>query len=75
MERLRLKIFINGYYISRIMVAVVNKDECVGCGVCVDACPNEAIKMVDDIAVIEADLCIDCEACVSECPNTAISMQ
>ena len=57
------------------MVAVVNKDECVGCGVCVDACPNEAIKMVDDIAVIEADLCIDCEACVGECPNSAISMQ
>ena len=58
----------------RIMVAVVNKDECVGCGVCVDACPNEAITMVDDIAVINAELCIDCEACVSECPNAAITM-
>ena len=56
------------------MVAVVNKDECVGCGMCVDACCNGAIKMVDDIAVIIADDCIDCEACVSECPNSAITM-
>ena len=57
------------------MVAVVNKDECAGCGECVDACPSEAIKMVDDIAAVDADTCIDCEACVSECPNEAISMQ
>lgn len=57
------------------MVAVVKNEECVGCGVCVDACPSEAIKMVDDIAVIDAEACIDCEACISECPNEAISMQ
>ncbi|MDO9537099.1 MAG: 4Fe-4S binding protein [Thermoplasmata archaeon] len=57
------------------MVAFVSKDECVGCGVCVDACPSEAIKMVDDVAAVDADACIDCEACVSECPNSAISMK
>lgn len=57
------------------MVAVVNKDECVGCGVCVDACPNGAISMVGDVAVVNPDMCIDCEACVNECPNGAISMK
>ncbi|MBA3046141.1 MAG: 4Fe-4S binding protein [Candidatus Thermoplasmatota archaeon] len=57
------------------MVAVVNKDECVGCGLCVDVCPNGAIKMEDGIAVIDADACIDCEVCVGECPNGAISMK
>jgi len=57
------------------MVAVVNKDDCVGCGVCVDACPNEAIKMDDNVATVDPDTCIDCEACVSECPNSAISMK
>ncbi len=56
------------------MVAIVNKDECIGCGVCVDACPSDAIKMVDDLAVIEEELCVDCGACVDECPNGAISM-
>jgi NAD-dependent dihydropyrimidine dehydrogenase PreA subunit len=56
------------------MVAVVNKDECVGCGLCVDVCPNNAIKMVDGVAVIDPDACIDCGACVGECPNGAITM-
>jgi len=53
----------------------VNKDNCVGCGLCVDACPNGAIKMVDGAAAVDPDVCIDCEACVSECPNGAISMK
>jgi ferredoxin len=57
------------------MVAVVDKDNCVGCGACVDVCPNEAIKMVDGIAVIDPDACIDCGACVDACPNGAISMK
>lgn len=56
------------------MVAIVNKEECIGCGVCVDACPSDAIKMVDDLAVIDEELCVDCGACVDECPNDAISM-
>ena len=57
------------------MVAVVDKDSCVGCGACVDVCPNEAIKMVDGIAVIDPDACIDCGVCVDACPNGAISMK
>lgn len=56
------------------MVAIVNKDECIGCGVCVDDCPSDAIKMVDDLAVIDEELCSDCGACVDECPSDAISM-
>jgi Fe-S-cluster-containing hydrogenase component 2 len=57
------------------LTAGVNKDNCVGCGLCVDACPNGAIKMVDGAAAVDPDVCIDCEACVSECPNGAISMK
>ena len=58
------------------MVAKVNKDECVGCGSCVDECPSEAISMNDDdIAVINADECTDCGMCVDACPTEAISME
>lgn len=58
------------------MVAVINKDECVGCGVCVDDCPSEAISMDgENIAVVNADECIDCGLCVDSCPTDAISME
>ncbi len=56
------------------MPAVVNKDECVGCGACVEVCPQEAITM-NDIAVIDVNECIDCGACVDECPNGAIAIK
>jgi len=55
------------------MAAQVDKEKCTGCGICVDACPQEAIT-VDDFAKIDADKCVDCGACVEECPNDAISM-
>ena len=57
------------------MVAIINADECVGCGACVDDCPSEAIAMNDDLAVVDADECIDCGACVDSCPSEAISME
>ncbi len=56
------------------MPAVVNKDECTGCEICVGSCPTEAIEMVDGIAVVKEDDCVDCGACVGECPVEAISM-
>lgn len=57
------------------MPAFVNKADCVGCGACIDACPQQAIKMDGDVAVVDPALCVDCEACVSACPNNAIVMK
>lgn len=56
------------------MAAEVNSEKCTGCGLCVDVCPVEAIKVEDDVAVVNADECTDCGACVDECPNEAISL-
>ncbi len=53
-------------------MVTVNESECVGCGACVDACPEGAITC-DDIAVIDASKCIDCGSCIDECPSSAIS--
>jgi len=56
------------------MPAKVNEEKCTGCEACVDACPAEAIKMVDGKAVVDADTCVDCGVCVDECPVEAIEM-
>ena len=56
------------------MAATVNTDECLGCGVCVDACPAEAIKLEDGHAVVDEAECLECGACTSECPVSAITL-
>ena len=50
----------------------VDNEKCVGCGVCIEACPAQAIFMVDGKAEINADKCVDCSKCVSVCPQGAI---
>ena len=49
----------------------VNKERCVGCGVCVDVCPAGAISMDNGKAVISGQ-CVDCSRCVQVCPQRAI---
>lgn len=57
------------------MAAQVNKDECTGCGICVETCPVEAITLNDnDIAEVDEGACTECGACVDECPSEAISL-
>jgi NAD-dependent dihydropyrimidine dehydrogenase PreA subunit len=45
-------------------------DECLACGSCLDACPNEAIIEGDVYSI--SDECADCGLCVDECPTGAI---
>jgi NAD-dependent dihydropyrimidine dehydrogenase PreA subunit len=55
------------------MITRVNQELCTGCGTCVDSCPVEAIRLVDQQAVIDDALCTQCEACIDACPNGAIT--
>lgn len=56
------------------MAVKVNRQNCTGCGICVDVCPMEAIKIENRKAIISDD-CSECGVCESECPNDAISLQ
>lgn len=55
------------------VAAKVDPEKCTGCEVCVDACPLEAITIVDGVAVI-SDECTECGLCIGECPCEAISL-
>lgn len=54
--------------------AVVDAEACLGCGVCEDRCPMEAIQLADEIASIDRDRCIGCGLCVSTCPADAVTL-
>ncbi len=51
----------------------IDKDACVGCGACVDACPQGALYMKDDKVEVN-DKCNLCGACVGVCPVNALSI-
>ncbi len=57
------------------MPAKIEESKCVGCGVCVDNCPAEAITLDNGKAKIDESKCIDCANCVDNCPSAAISME
>ncbi|KPJ68895.1 hypothetical protein AMJ44_05175 [candidate division WOR-1 bacterium DG_54_3] len=60
--------------IQRIpLKAIIDNDKCTACGICVPACPQEAIK-INIIAEIDKDKCTGCGICVQECPNEAITL-
>lgn len=52
----------------------VNKELCIGCGICEESCPFGAIAMDQGIPVI-GDSCTLCGACVENCAVGALSIE
>ncbi len=55
-------------------VAVVDHRACQLCGVCEEACPQGAIRMIGRIDV-DRTRCTGCGACVGSCPAGAIHLE
>lgn len=56
----------DGYFIS---------NACIGCGSCVEVCPQKCIITEDIPYVIEQDHCLHCGNCHTVCPVSAVKKQ
>ncbi len=48
--------------------------KCIGCGTCVETCPENALTLAADGIVTDTDLCTVCGKCAEVCPTLAIEM-
>lgn len=61
---------------SEKRVPAIDEDVCSGCGICVDACSQHALQILEHVAILRnPEACCGSEACVAACPVTAIEMR
>lgn len=57
-------------------VAVIREQECIGCMICIQACPVDAIIGARGLMhTVIADECTGCELCVAPCPVDCIDLE
>ncbi|HET7764035.1 MAG TPA: electron transport complex subunit RsxB [Burkholderiales bacterium] len=56
-------------------IAVIDESRCIGCTLCIQACPVDAIVGAAKLMhTVVTDLCSGCDLCVAPCPVDCIAM-
>jgi ferredoxin len=53
----------------------VERDNCIRCATCIQACPNQAISMNNERIIFDYSKCIACFCCQEACPASAIKIK
>lgn len=53
----------------------VERDNCVKCAACIEACPHQAITMKENGIAFDYSKCISCFCCQEACPSSAIKVK
>ncbi|MCX9156137.1 electron transport complex subunit RsxB [Niveibacterium sp. 24ML] len=57
-------------------VAVIDENTCIGCTLCIQACPVDAIAgAAKQMHTVVDPLCTGCELCIAPCPVDCITME
>jgi Fe-S-cluster-containing hydrogenase component 2 len=55
--------------------AVIDADECLGCGICRKRCQVYAISEKGGVSIVDRKKCIGCGLCVTGCPNGVAKLE
>ncbi len=55
--------------------AIVDIKKCIGCGLCLRTCPNDAIELKRGKAIIDPEKCTGSGECIKRCPFDAIELK
>lgn len=58
------------------MIEYINSEKCIGCGICIDKCPLDTIRLNDEGKAFIAypDDCMTCYICERLCAQGAINV-
>jgi len=55
-------------------IASAAPETCKGCGVCVERCQMDALRLENERVLLDSDRCIGCGLCVSTCPTHSLTL-
>jgi len=62
-------------YLKDVVSLELDKEKCVGCGMCILVCPHAVLDLNNGTALIQnRDACMECGACKTNCPAEAIKV-
>ena len=62
-------------YLEGVVSLELDREICIGCGMCVEVCPQQVFEVTAGKArLVDRDGCMECGACANNCPVAAITV-